>query len=209
MALRKEILEAHHRLAELEPAWDIFTAKHNEEEEAREQEHTASHSTARRHSRSIRSSIAGEQFAVGCGCRHYAVSETSRRRKIFCLARLSQARHRLLRCSCQCQLVLKVLELPVPLRPRSTPMRREFSSSTAAFSGGHVKDAHQEGTGSSLTTLLRREELIPDSMRKTTRANLETKTLKAFRNIFAHHKYSNAKISDWTFTPKCGREFVA
>ena len=37
--LRKEILEAHHhRLAELEPAWDMFIANHNEEEEAREQE---------------------------------------------------------------------------------------------------------------------------------------------------------------------------
>ena len=65
------------------------------------------------------------------------------------------------------------------------------------ISSGHAKDAYQEGTGFSLTTLLRREELIPDSMRKTTRANLVTKTLKAFRNIFAHHKYSDARISDW------------
>ena len=70
-------------------------------------------------------------------------------------------------------------------------MRRKFQS-------GHVKDVHQEGTaGSFSTTLLRREELIPDSMRKKpTLANLETKTLKAFRNIFAHHKNANAKISD-------------
>ena len=36
--LRTEILETHHRLAELEPAWDMFIAKYNEEEEAREQE---------------------------------------------------------------------------------------------------------------------------------------------------------------------------
>ena len=34
-------------------------------------------------------------------------------------------------------------------------------------------------------------------MRKTTLANLETKILKAFRNIFAHHKNAHAKISDW------------
>ncbi len=33
-------------------------------------------------------------------------------------------------------------------------------------------------------------------MRKITLANLETKTLKAFRNIFAHHKNAEAKISD-------------
>ena len=45
------------------------------------------------------------------------------------------------------------------------------------ISSGRVKDAHQEGTGSFSATLLRREKLIPDSMRKTTLANLETKTL--------------------------------
>ena len=36
--LRKELLEAQLRLAELEPAWTMFIAKHNDEEEAREQE---------------------------------------------------------------------------------------------------------------------------------------------------------------------------
>ncbi len=34
-------------------------------------------------------------------------------------------------------------------------------------------------------------------MQKTTLANLETKTLKAFRNIFAHHKNAHATTSDW------------
>jgi len=33
-------------------------------------------------------------------------------------------------------------------------------------------------------------------MRKITLANLETKTLKAFHTIFAHHKNAEAKISD-------------
>ena len=36
--LRKELLEAKHRLAELEPAWEMFIAKHNDEEEAQESE---------------------------------------------------------------------------------------------------------------------------------------------------------------------------
>ncbi len=54
-----------------------------------------------------------------------------------------------------------------------------------------------DNTGSFSMHPLRREELIPDSMRKTTLANLETKTLKAFRNIFAHHKNAHAKVSDW------------
>ena len=34
-------------------------------------------------------------------------------------------------------------------------------------------------------------------MRKTTLANLEVNTLKAFRNVFAHHKNAAAKISVW------------
>jgi hypothetical protein len=61
----------------------------------------------------------------------------------------------------------------------------------------HVQDAMPDGTVSSSVHPLRREELIPDSMRKTTLANLETKTLKTFRNIFAHHKNAKATISDW------------
>ena len=36
--LRKELLETKHRLAELEPAWDMFIVKHNEEEEAQDSE---------------------------------------------------------------------------------------------------------------------------------------------------------------------------
>jgi hypothetical protein len=36
--LRKELLETKHRLAELEPAWDMFITKQNEEEEAQDSE---------------------------------------------------------------------------------------------------------------------------------------------------------------------------
>ena len=36
--LRKELPEAKHRLAELEPAWEMFIVKHNDEEEAQESE---------------------------------------------------------------------------------------------------------------------------------------------------------------------------
>ena len=36
--LRKDLLEAKHRLAELEPAWEMFIAKHNEDEEAQDLE---------------------------------------------------------------------------------------------------------------------------------------------------------------------------
>ena len=60
-----------------------------------------------------------------------------------------------------------------------------------------VQEAPLDNKGSSSVHPLRREELIPDSMRKTTLANLETKTLKAFRNIIAHHKNAQATTSDW------------
>ena len=36
--LRKELLEAKKRLAELEPTWDMFITKHNDEEKAQESE---------------------------------------------------------------------------------------------------------------------------------------------------------------------------
>jgi hypothetical protein len=36
--LRKELLEARHRVAELEPAWEMFIAQHNEDEEAQDLE---------------------------------------------------------------------------------------------------------------------------------------------------------------------------
>jgi hypothetical protein len=61
----------------------------------------------------------------------------------------------------------------------------------------HVQEALSDGKGSSSMLPVRREELIPDSMRKTTLANLETKTPKTFRNIFAHHKNAHATTSDW------------
>ena len=36
--LRKELLETKHRLVQLEPAWEMFNAKHNDEEEAQDLE---------------------------------------------------------------------------------------------------------------------------------------------------------------------------
>jgi hypothetical protein len=108
----------------------------------------------------------------------------------------ARARHRPSECSRpQCLPVSKVLESPVPQRPRSTSTRRVLQSSIAAIRADSYKKRIRRARG--LLRCIRREELIPDSMRKTTLANLETKTLKAFRNIFAHHKNAHAKISDW------------
>jgi hypothetical protein len=72
-----------------------------------------------------------------------------------------------------------------------------FPEGTRGSQIRHVQETRSEGRSSSAIVPLRREELIPDSMRKTTLANLETKTLKAFRNIFAHHKNAHASTADW------------
>jgi hypothetical protein len=36
--LRKELLETKHRLTQLKPAWEMFIAKHNDEDEAQDLE---------------------------------------------------------------------------------------------------------------------------------------------------------------------------
>jgi hypothetical protein len=110
--------------------------------------------------------------------RRHLVAET-----LICRDRMTPGRLPPSECSRpQCPRVRKVLKNPVPLRPRS-----------AAAIISDTGWRHRQIT----LHPLRREELIPDSMRKTTLANLETKTLKAFRNIFAHHKNAHATTSDW------------
>ena len=99
--LRKEILEAHHRLAELEPAWNTFIAKHKEEEDAREQEQRRRAAVAAQPSERRNRGLEYVSNRVDLLAilhrirlqtlrtwRHLAARTTS------CLARLSQARHR-------------------------------------------------------------------------------------------------------------------
>ena len=88
--LRKEILEAHHRLAELEPAWDMFIAKlitRKGGARARTASQSgggcaafgASQSRARRRFRSSRFAVVGEQSSIRFGRRYFALGDTSRR----------------------------------------------------------------------------------------------------------------------------------
>ena len=168
----------------------MFIAKHNDEEEAWEQEQrrraavTAQPSEHRiRGPEDVSVATVGGQPACGYGTdiSHLATPCGADNVLSTAIALGSASILRMFSPD------LRVLESPIPLRPRSTPTRRMLQSSTAAFKAGACrKEAHQESTGSSSTTLFRREELIPDSVRKTTLANLDTKTLKAFRNIFAH-----------------------
>jgi hypothetical protein len=202
--LRKVRLEAHHRLAELEPTWNMFIAKHNEEEKVREQEQRRRAAVAAQPSERRNRGL--EDVSNRVDLRLLAIdsaADTSHLATPRGADNVMPSAHvpgsastlgMILSVS-----IVKVIEIPTPLWPRTVDYYAarvtEFNSS---ISSGRVKDAHQEGTDSSSTTLLRREELITDdSMRKTTLANLETKIVKAFRNIFAHHKNADAKISDW------------
>ena len=203
----KEILEAHHRLAELEPVWEMFIAKHNDKEEAREQEQR------------LKEAVAAQPSER----RNRRLEDTS-----------DQSDPRLLTSDPPSGAAADTTHLATPRGadnvPSSAPIPGSastfemFSTASTSLESGRapspssatvnsdaarapefnrgssdrqVKDAHQEGTGSSSSgTLLRREELIPDSMRKIILASLEMKTLKAFRKIFTHHTNADTKISD-------------
>ena len=78
---------------------------------------------------------------------------------MFCLARLPQATG--LESARNPGLSTATVDLDAA---RVTEVNRGIFS-------GRVEEAHQEGTGSSLATLLRREKLIPDSMRAQNHAS--------------------------------------
>ena len=90
MHLRKELLEAKHRLAELEPAWEMFIAKHNDEEEAQESEQRRRAAVvaqlSERRNRRLENEAnrvelvtsGDEHSSIGCGGNHFAAGDTSR-----------------------------------------------------------------------------------------------------------------------------------
>ncbi len=207
--LRKELLEAKHRIAQLEPAWQAFLARHQEEEEAQELEQQRRAAVAAQPSEGRSRRQGNESGRVELrGVSSMPSSDAAPTSSVPATPRGRDA------------------ELSASHEPGSASTVGMFSpaASSGAGSAGdpgpstatvdsdaarvtetnrgsqgrHVQDAMPDGTVSSSVHPLRREELlIPDSMRKTTLANLETKTLKTFRNIFAHHKNAKATISDW------------
>jgi hypothetical protein len=205
--LRKELLEAKHRIAQLEPAWEAFIEQHNDEEEARDLEQrrraaVAAQPSERRSRRRVNESGRVELRGVtSMPSSNAAANPTS-----------PATPHG------------RDADLPASHEPGSASTVGIFSpaASSGAESAGEpgpstatvdsdaarfteinrgtrnrqVQEALSDCRGSSSMLSVRREELIPDSMRKTTLANLETKTLKTFRNIFAHHKNAHATTSD-------------
>ena len=199
--LRKELLETKHRLAELEPAWDMFIAKHNEEEEAQDSEQLASvvaQSSERRNRRLENEANRVELRVVTSMPPSDAAATTSR------LATPRGADTDL--SGAHAPGSASTLGMFSPAVSSGVESAGEPGPSTATVDSDAARvteftaaiRAGTESTGSSSIHPLRREEeLIPDSIRKTTLANLETKTLKAFCNIFADHKNAHAKISEW------------
>jgi hypothetical protein len=204
--LRKEILEAQQRRAELEPTWNMFIAKHNSEEEAREQEQRCRAAVAALPSErrnpgleddsnrvELRLSAGNPPADLAAATSHLA---TPRGADNVLSSALAPGLASTLGMFSPVSTCLKSARDPGPSTATVDSDAARVTEFNRGISSGRVKDAHQEGTGSSSATLLRQEKLIPDSMRKTTLANLETKTLKALPNIFAHHKNADAKISD-------------
>jgi hypothetical protein len=207
--LRKELLETKHRLAELEPAWDMFTAKHNEEEEAHQDSEqcrrasVVAHPSKRRYRRLEIETNRVELRGVTSMPPSDAATTASR------LATPRGADTDL--SGAHAPGSTSTIGMFSPAVSAGAESTGELGPSSATVDSDaarvpeinrsnqsrHVQDTHPDSTGSSSMHPLRREELIPDSMRKSTLANLETKTLKAFRNIFAHHKNAHAEISDW------------
>ena len=168
--LRKELLEARYHLAELEPAWEVFIAKHNDDEEAREQEQrrrAAAAVTAQPSERRIRRPD-DVQIESSCDCRRTNRLRIQRQTfrtwrqlaawTISCLHRLPSARHRHSGCSRQCLLVLRVLEIPVPV-DSDVARVTEFSH---GIQSGRVQEENYESTGFS-----RRHSCVEKSLSRT------------------------------------------
>ena len=73
--LRKELVEAKHRIAQLEPAWEAFIAQHNEDQEAQEVEQRRRAAVAAQPSerRSRRHGNEGERVELRGGDEHAVI----------------------------------------------------------------------------------------------------------------------------------------
>ncbi len=204
---RKELLETRHRLAQLEPAWEMFIEKHNDEEEAQdlEQRRRAAVVAQPSERRNRRQEDEASRIELR-GVTRMPSSDAAATSPQPATPRGADADL----TGAHAPGSASTIGMFLPAVSSGAEIAGEPGPSTATVDSDaaripeinrsnqsrHVQEAPPDSTGSSSMHPLRREELIPDSMRKTTLANLETKTLKAFRNIFAHHKNVHAKISD-------------
>jgi hypothetical protein len=207
--LRKELLEAKHRIAQLEPAWEAFIERHNDEEEAQDLEQrrraaVVAQPSERRSRRQGNESGRVELRAVTSMPLSDAAANppspaTPRGRDADLSASHEPGSASTVGMfSPAASSGAESAGEPGPSTATVDSDAARFTEFNRGSQNRQVQETLSDGKTSSAMLPLRREELIPDSMRKTTLANLETtKTLKAFRNIFAHHKNAHATTSDW------------
>jgi hypothetical protein len=206
--LRKELLETKHRLAQLEPAWEMFIARHNEEEEAQDLEQrrraaVVAQPSERRNRRPEneggRIELRGVTSMPSTDAAATSPQPVTPRGADADLSR-EHAPGSASTIGMFSPAVSSDAESAGEPGPSTATVDSDAARVTEINRGNqsrHMQDSSLDNTGSYSMHPLRREEFIPDSVRKTTLANLVTKTLKAFRNIFAHHKNAHAKVSDW------------
>ena len=209
MQLRKELLETKHRIAQLEPAWEMFIEKHNDEEEAQDLEqrrraavvaHPSERRIRRQENEGNRIELRGATTSMQSSDASAPSPQPATPRGTDADLSREHAPSSASTVGMFSPAVSSGAESAKEPGPSTATVDSDAARVTEINRGNqrrHVQDESLDNTGSSSMHSLRREELIPDSMRKTTLANLETKTLKAFRNIFAHHKNAHSKVSDW------------
>ena len=182
--LRKELLEAKHRLAELEPAWAMFIAKHNDEEETQESEQRRRAAVAaqpcERRNRRLENEANCVELRVATNIppsdAAAATSHLATPRGVnndLSGARDPGSASTLGMFSPAVSTGLKSAREPGPYMVTVESDAARVTEFNRGIQHGRVQEAHEESTGSSSAhPLRRREELIPDSMRKTTFANL-------------------------------------
>ncbi len=196
--LRKELLETKHRLAQLETAWEMFIARHNEEEEAQdlEQRRWAAVVAQPSECRHRRPENEGGRIELR-GVTSMPLTDAAATSPQLVTPRGADAD----RSREHDPGLASTIGMFSPAASSGAESAGEPGPSTATVNSDaarvteinrgnqsrHVQDESLDNTGSSSMHPLRREDFIPDSMRrKTTLANIETKTLKVIRNIFAH-----------------------
>ena len=198
--LRKELLEAKHRLTELEPAWEMFIAKHNDEEEAQESEQRRRAASERRHRRLENEATRVElQVAASIPPSEAAASTSHLATPHGADTDLSGAHDSGL---------ASTLGMFSPAVSTGLESAREPGHSTATVDSdaARVTEVNRGIQSGRVQEHIRRARVLPrrhscgeKSFSRTlcARPQHSLTSLKAYRNIFAHNKNAHAKISDW------------
>ncbi len=186
--LRKELLETKHRLTQLESAWEMFIAKHNDEDEAQDLEQRrraavvvqpSERRNRRLENKASRIELRGVTSMPSSDAAATSPQPATPRGADAELSG-AHAPGSASTIGMFSPAVSSGAESAGEPGPSTATVDSDAARVTEINRGNqsrHVQDAPPDSTGSSSMHPMRRKELIPDSMRKTTLANFETKTL--------------------------------